>query len=477
MPANPEAAVPRTVIGAPPVARSAGALAETLCKTSTPSPDAEYPEIARRGVPETPWTLSAAAMPKLSPSLTPENAPSVRPSTVMLLDAVMLPRIHTPSPKALLPRMSMSPAVIGLTTRTAGKGLPEVTFAPTPLIASRPVPALMLPPVIETPNPLTPDPRAAPVNNKPSESKPETKPPKLTLPPPLLMFEFEKLMYPLAPAAGFRPARRLMFSGPPALLMDELSALTKLSAMTVKLPGLAAVTLIEAPLMNTKPACRPTDTPPVDTMTSVPAFRAAAMVAVDSSALGPVAVNDASKLELGPKSEIVMLYGSSSHVPARPSGADRSIASGRASSQPPEVSMKPPLPPAAPPRALKLPKARVAASLHRMILPPSPEPRASAVMLASRPKNTARAFGTDASLPSCPPPSNTSPPLPWPETSTRAPSSTPISRPSSRTCPPLPVSPRALTVPRTMLWSPSSVTRPPLPPLAETMLPAPTSRR
>ena len=47
--------------------------------------------------------------------------------------------------------------------------------------------------------------------------------------------------------------------------------------------------------------------------------------------------------------------GSISHWPARPGAALVCTASGRASIQPPDVSMKPPLPPWAPPRALKLP--------------------------------------------------------------------------------------------------------------------------
>ena len=54
--------------------------------------------------------------------------------------------------------------------------------------------------------------------------------------------------------------------------------------------------------------------------------------------------------------------------------------------------MKPPSPPSAPPRALIEPKARVALSLHRMTVPPAPDTLASAVMLASRSKNTASAL-------------------------------------------------------------------------------------
>ena len=79
---------------------------------------------------------------------------------------------------------------------------------------------------------------------------------------------------------------------------------------------------------------------------------------------------------------MVMLYGSSNHVPERPIGAAVSTIAGRASSQPPDVSMNPPSPPSGPPRTLKLPKARVASSLHRMTRPPLPDTVASARMLA-----------------------------------------------------------------------------------------------
>ncbi len=121
---------------------------------------------------------------------------------------------------------------------------------------------------------------------------------------------------------------------------------------------------------------------PVDTTTCVPVFSAALSVAEVMTAGEALAVKLALKPVSLPALLMVRSYGSSSQVPERPFGAAVSTRAGRASSQPPDVSMKPPSPPSGPPRTLRLPKARVALSLHRMMRPPSPVAVASAATLA-----------------------------------------------------------------------------------------------
>ena len=109
-------------------------------------------------------------------------------------------------------------------------------------------------------------------------------------------------------------------------------------------------------VMSPKPSCAP---PPVTTRTSAPPFSALASVAVVSVERAPADVNTGpvppATAMSWPISTISRSYGSSSHCPGWPKRAPRSIAAGCASSQPPEVSTKPPLPPALPPRALKRP--------------------------------------------------------------------------------------------------------------------------
>ena len=200
---------------------------------------------------------------------------------------------------------------------------------------------------------------------------------------------------------------------------------------------------------------------PVLMVTLLPPSSAAAMVAVFKLAASSVV------LKLGPPVTLVsstwslmkMSFGSSNHCPARPRGASVATAGGRASSQPPEVSMKPPSPPAAPPRALRLPKARVARSLQRMMRPPSPLAVASARMRASGPKYTACELRRLASRPCRPPPTKACPPPPAPDTSTRAVPAKATFWPSRVTVPPRPTPP----TPPVASTSPLSMDVPALP--------------
>ena len=84
---------------------------------------------------------------------------------------------------------------------------------------------------------------------------------------------------------------------------------------------------------------------------------------------------------------MMTLYGSSSHSPARPETADASATMPVTSSQWPDVSMSPPLPPAAPPRADNEPYTCVVelallTSDRTLISPPLPLPMALALRLA-----------------------------------------------------------------------------------------------
>ena len=168
-------------------------------------------------------------------------------------------------------------------------------------------------------------------------------------------------------------------------------------AFSVRLTGLGGLAFSAAArtLMSPRP---PPDTLPalVVTLTLLPAFSAAARVLVSRRAW-PLEVL---VLKSGPPTMprslvplvIRMSSGSSSQLPARPRGALVCTACGRASSQPPEVSMKPPSPPSGPPRALKLPYTRVARSPHSTTRPPSPAAVASAAMRAPGAMNTASAL-------------------------------------------------------------------------------------
>ena len=199
---------------------------------------------------------------------------------------------------------------------------------------------------------------------------------------------------------------KFTLSGPSVDWMLESVASIAPSAFKVRLRAAATPTLMLAAFNVMWPASTPPLAPPVEIVT-LPLANADAMVAELIDEPLALAVKFGSNPVLLATSLMVMSYGSSSQVPERPRGAAVSTLAGRASSQPPEVSMNPPSPPSTPPRTLRLPKARVDLSLHRITRPPSPAAVASATMLACGPKYTAWAFGTVGSLPCSPPPTST----------------------------------------------------------------------
>ena len=83
-------------------------------------------------------------------------------------------------------------------------------------------------------------------------------------------------------------------------------------------------------------------------------------------------------------SAMKMLRGSSRNSPAMPAGARRSTMPSSTKSDWPETSMKPPLPPDAPPRAESVPRISVRSVLLTTISPPWPLPEASALIVAPR---------------------------------------------------------------------------------------------
>ncbi len=127
------------------------------------------------------------------------------------------------------------------------------------------------------------------------------------------------------------------------------------SASSVNDTGDVGATSTVAFSIRMSPASKPLDE--VLMLTLLPASSAASIVEVRIVALLPMAKKSGPPpMLLSPSvSLIVMSHGSSSHRPARPRAASVRTWAGRASSQPPEVSMKPPLPPKAPPRALSAP--------------------------------------------------------------------------------------------------------------------------
>jgi hypothetical protein len=91
----------------------------------------------------------------------------------------------------------------------------------------------------------------------------------------------------------------------------------------------------------------------------------------------------------------VMLSGSSSHMPPSPAGAPVSTdALAPMVSVWPEVSINPPLPPSAPPRALARPLNIVSPTDHTTIVPPLPRVMAFASKRAPASTVTARACGS-----------------------------------------------------------------------------------
>jgi len=144
-----------------------------------------------------------------------------------------------------------------------------------------------------------------------------------------------------------RPAFKLR--SPFAMLILAFNIIS-LKAVRLRLP--LPKTEVIALLTVMLPACEPPFG--VAMSTSVPAVRAALI----TNAAPPL---------------MVMLVGSSSHLPLAPFTADASTkAVSPTSRSAPEVSIKPPLPPAAPPLAKMLPLKSVVPSDHTTAVPPLP---------------------------------------------------------------------------------------------------------
>ena len=192
---------------------------------------------------------------------------------------------------------------------------------------------------------------------------------------------------PLPPTRPLLLALSVTFSGAVVLSIVEPEMMMSRCALKLRLTAAGGAALIFAPDMMMSPPSLFVPAAAVVRLTLVPALSTATMVPVKMNAASLVVVN-AGPAEMCcwvPASPTCRSLGSSSHRPARPRGAAALTAAGRASSQPPEVSMKPPSPPNGPPRAEKSPKARVARSLQTMMRPPSPCTVASASSRAPAP--------------------------------------------------------------------------------------------
>ena len=156
-----------------------------------------------------------------------------------------------------------------------------------------------------------------------------------------------------------------------------------LAASRRKVAPVPVVSTSAATVMS--PSCVPSL--PVVMLTLVPASRRLVMSELRttlSSWLGVKTLGSTAEKSpvVGPVPSMVMLRGSSSQVPARPLLAAASMP--EPSTERwflPEVSIRPPSPPCAPPRAEMLAKVRVVSSLQRMTVPPSPRWVASARMV------------------------------------------------------------------------------------------------
>ena len=159
----------------------------------------------------------------------------------------------------------------------------------------------------------------------------------------------------------------------------------------------------------------------------------------------------------------VMLFGSSSNVPALPFGARVSTTERNCKVFLPDTSTNPPSPLWAPPRALMLPALRVWSSAQTMMRPPPPSTVASALSVAPASTNVRCALGTSGLLPWKSPPTRMLPPPRSPLASSAAPSSSPTRWPNTSIRPPTPACPAARTVPETRASPPAacSSTRPP----------------
>ncbi len=171
------------------------------------------------------------------------------------------------------------------------------------------------------------------------------------LPPGTLMTLLNRLMVPMPLPAGFKTTDS-GWALPSEEILAPKNSMSR-SALSVKVTGSDSSTLRSAP-ENQKMS--PGSLPPmaaVVRLTLFPASSALWMVPTQMNAESPVVVKSGPPLMLESKPEPSMYrsFGSINHSPGLPRGAVASMEAGRASIQPPDVSMKPPSPPCAPPRA------------------------------------------------------------------------------------------------------------------------------
>ena len=177
----------------------------------------------------------------------------------------------------------------------------------------------------------------------------------------------------------------------PALKVMSLDAfnVSVVAAPAVLAMALATVMLPNWPLV---PALA------LVTVTEVPAFSAVWMLAVVTIALSLLDTKLGLALTLVslPPLWIVTLFGSSNHWPATPRGAAASASPVACRLSLLLVSMNPPSPPLAPPRADSVPAKPVYSSDQTMILPPWPLSVASACTVTCDPTTVRAAFWTVA---------------------------------------------------------------------------------
>ena len=177
----------------------------------------------------------------------------------------------------------------------------------------------------------------------------------MTMSPPRVRIDDDRIDTAPRLATSPRPALRLSVNSAPSLRSVDRSIEMSRSAFKVRLTARVGVALISA--LTTWMSPWPWPSWRVVTVTLVLPFSADSMLAVLSTAVPPVPMKLGPALTwlLGAPLVMIRSSGSSSHWPARPAGESVRSDTGCASSQPPEVSMKPPSPPNGPPRALSVP--------------------------------------------------------------------------------------------------------------------------
>ena len=181
--------------------------------------------------------------------------------------------------------------------------------------------------------------------------------PRLALPPPVASELALRTRFSLPVPVALRPALMLM------LLWAVRVSDTSLALFVVM-----ALFNVMSPLCALVPAL------PVVMVTLMPLFSAAWIVAtvINDESLVVVKFGLPVTLVSDPAVWIVTLFGSSNHKPPLPRGALASAACATSSMCLPEVSMLPPLPPSAPPRAAIFPYTRAVSLAHTTTRPPLP---------------------------------------------------------------------------------------------------------